>query len=554
MIKTKITSSLENIFPDEDMNNYPEITHISALRGEKISLQLIYSYIKDDDEIYMRKELSPKLSGGLAEYTKLYDVRYVPVEKPINSEYDDNYLRTSPGLFPDLLIPLKKGESVYTTANKLDSMWVEVSIPEDGLIGEQTLSISFTDTRSGEATENSVKIEVIDAHLPEQKLIFTQWFYTDCLATYYNVPVWSKKHWEITENFAKKAAELGINMLLTPVFTPPLDTKIGGERPTTQLVSVRVKNGKYSFSFKHLDKWIEMCNRVGIKYLEISHLFTQWGASHAPKIMATVDGEYKQIFGWDTDAHGEEYRTFIRTFLKALLNHMKKRGDDKRCFFHISDEPHMDQLADYKKSKSIVEDILSDYVIMDALSDYEFYKMGIVKTPVPSNDHIKPFVENNVQNLWTYYCCGQCVDVANRLIAMPSWRNRSIGMQMFKHNIIGFLHWGYNFYYSQYSIKEINPYIELSGEKWVPAGDPFSVYPAKDGTPHPSLRALVFYEALEDMRAMQLCESLYSHAEVVGAMEDALGFEIAFDKCATKSEQILKMREAVNAMIKAKSH
>ena len=297
-----------------------------------------------------------------------------------------------------------------------------------------------------------------------------------------------------------------------------------------------------------------MCNRVGIKYLEISHLFTQWGATHAPKIMATVDGEYKQIFGWDTDAHGEEYRTFIRTFLKALLNHMKKRGDDKRCFFHISDEPHMDQLADYKKSKSIVEDILSDYVIMDALSDYEFYKMGIVKTPIPSNDHIKPFVENNVQNLWTYYCCGQCVDVANRLIAMPSWRNRSIGMQMFKHNIIGFLHWGYNFYYSQYSIKEINPYIELSGEKWVPAGDPFSVYPAKDGTPHPSLRALVFYEALEDMRAMQLCESLYSHAEVVGAMEDALGFEIAFDKCATKSEQILKMREAVNAMIKAKSH
>ena len=554
MIKTKITSSLENIFPDEDLNKYPEITHISALRGEKISLQLIYSYIKDDDEIYMRKELAPRLSGGLAEYAKLYDVRYVPVEKPTNSEYDDNYLRTSPGLFPDLLIPLKKGESVYTTANALDSMWIEIFIPEDGIVGEQSLSISLTDLRSGEQTENSVIIEVIDALIPEQKLIFTQWFYTDCLATYYNVPVWSKKHWEIIENFAKKAAELGINMLLTPVFTPPLDTKIGGERPTTQLVGVRKSNDKYHFSWRLLDKWIDMCNRVGIKYIEISHLFTQWGATHAPKVMATVDGEYKQIFGWDTDAHGDEYRIFIRTFLKSLLNHMKKRGDDKRCFFHISDEPHMDQLEDYKKSKSIVEDILSDYIIMDALSDYEFYKMGIVKTPIPSNDHIEPFIENNVQNLWAYYCCGQCVDVSNRLIAMPSWRNRSIGMQMFKYNIVGFLHWGYNFYNSQNSLKEINPYLELSGEKWVPAGDTFSVYPAKDATPHPSLRALVFYEALEDMRAMQLCESLYSHEEVVKAVEDALGFEIAFDKCATKSEQILKMREAVNAMIKAKSH
>ena len=552
MIKTKITSSLENIFPDEDFNKYPEITHISALRGEKISLQMVYCYTKEDDDIYMRKEISPTLSGCLAEYAKLYDVRYVPVEKPTNPSYDDNYLRTSPGLFPDLLIPLKKGESVWATANALDSMWIEISIPNKGIVGEQTLTLKSIDPKSGETTENSIKIEIIDASLPEQTLKFTQWFYTDCLATYYNVPVWSKRHWEIIENFAKKAVELGINMLLTPVFTPPLDTKIGGERLTTQLVGVTVKNGKYSFSFRLLDKWIEMCNRVGIKYLEIAHLFTQWGATHAPKIMATVDGEYKQIFGWDTDAHGEEYSTFIRTFLKALLRHMKKRGDDKRCFFHISDEPHMDQLADYKKSKSIVEDILSDYIIMDALSDYEFYKMGVVKTPIPSNDHIEPFIENKVQNLWTYYCCGQCVNVSNRLIAMPSWRNRSIGMQMFKYNIVGFLQWGYNFYNSHNSLKEINPYLELSGEKWVPAGDPFSVYPAKDGTPHPSLRALVYFEALQDMRAMQLCESLYSHEEVVKAIEDALGFEIAFDKCATNSEQILKMREATNAMIKAK--
>lgn len=552
MIRTKIISSLENVFADEDFNKYPEVRHLSALRGERISVQMLYTYAKDDSEIYMMRELSPELSGSLAGYARLYDVRYVPVEKPVNADCDDNYLRTKPGLFPDLLLPLRAGESVWTTSKALDCMWIEISIPKEGICGEQALTVEFTDPRSGEIAESSIVIEVIDALLPEQTLKFTQWFYTDCLASYYNVPVWSKRHWEIVENFAEKAAELGINMLLTPVFTPPLDTQIGGERPTTQLVGVRVKDGKYSFSFGLLDKWIDMCNRVGIKHFEISHLFTQWGATHAPKIMATVDGEYKQIFGWDTDAHGDEYRTFIRTFLTALLRHMKKRGDAERCFFHISDEPNIDQLEDYKKSKSIVEDILSEHTIMDALSDYEFYKMGVVKTPIPSNDHIKPFTESKVDGLWTYYCCGQCVNVSNRLIAMPSWRNRSIGMQMFKYSIVGFLQWGYNFYYSHNSIKEINPYLELSGEKWVPAGDPFSVYPAKDGTPHPSLRALVFFEALQDMRAMQLCESLYSHEEVVAASEAALGYSIEFDKCAKSADEILRMREAINALIKAK--
>jgi hypothetical protein len=125
-------------------------------------------------------------------------------------------------------------------------------------------------------------------------------------------------------------------------------------------------------------------------------------------------------------------------------------------------------------------------------------------------------------------------------------------MQMFKYNIVGFLHWGYNFYNTQYSIKELNPYLELSGEKWVPAGDPFSVYPAKDKTPNPSLRALVFFDALQDMRAMQLCESLYSHDEVVGAIEEALGYSVEFDRCAKSADEIHRMREAVNSMIKAK--
>jgi len=45
-----------------------------------------------------------------------------------------------------------------------------------------------------------------------------------------------------------------------------------------------------------------MCKEHGIQCFEIAHLFTQWGAKHAPKIMATVDGEYRKIFGWETDS------------------------------------------------------------------------------------------------------------------------------------------------------------------------------------------------------------------------------------------------------------
>lgn len=60
----------------------------------------------------------------------------------------------------------------------------------------------------------------------------------------------------------------------------------------------------------------------------------------------------------------------------------------------------------------------------------------------------------------------------------------------------------------------------------------------------------VFYEALEDVKAMKLAESLSSHSEVVRAMEDVFGEEIAFATCAGSSASMLAIRQLVNEIIK----
>nr|MBE6544602.1 DUF4091 domain-containing protein [Oscillospiraceae bacterium] len=557
MLKTKIISSLEKVFSDQRIEDFDRLSYISALKGELIRMQLLVAYENKYDEP-KRRRLTPKISGTLSEYVTLYKVSDIPVSYPAEKFFhDEQYLRTTPGLYPDLLEPLRYGGKIVignpATENVPTSVWLEISVPADAKCGTNSLDITLYEEESGKAlASDSVNIEVIDASLPEQRLIFTQWLYCDCLAEYYNVPVWSDRHWEIIENFARTAKKTGINMLLTPVFTPPLDTKIGGERLTTQLVGVKKTGRRYTFDYKLLDRWIAMCDRVGIKYFEISHFFTQWGATHAPKIMATVDGEYKRIFGWDTDAHGEEYKKFLHSFIKSFLNYMKKRGDDHRCYFHVSDEPSKEQLEDYKRSKKIVEGLLKNYVIMDALSSYEFYKKGVVKTPIPASDHIQSFIDGGVKGLWAYYCGGQRVKVSNRFIAMPSWRNRSIGMQMYKYDIVGFLHWGFNFYKNEHSVDCINPYVEQGGDAWVSAGDAFSVYPARDGSALESLRTMVFHDAIEDISAMRLCESLYSKEEVVAAIEEELGCELTFDRCAHSADEMLRVRERINSMIKAR--
>ncbi len=546
-IRTKIISSLEKVFLDNSIEDFKSLSFIRMMKNQRLSVQLVHTIDGDDAPLRIVPQL--KINGVLADYARVRTVELVPVAYPIDPAIqDDNYLSKKPGLYPDWLQPLHYGAGISVMRDQLRALWVEF-MPDGNLpAGVYETEIAFVDHTGAAITSDKITVEILDAELPAQEMLLTQWFHCDCLANYYNCEAWSERHWQIVENFARTAKENGINLLLTPIFTPPLDTAIGGERTTNQLIDVTVTNGEYTFGFDKLDRWIDMCDRVGIQYFEISHLFTQWGAAHAPKVMATVDGEYQRIFGWDTDATGAEYTKFLRTFLPQFLDHMKKRGDDKRCYFHISDEPNGEQLQQYKASKAVVADILDGYTIMDALSEYEFYREGVVSTPIPSNNSIKPFIENKVPGLWTYYCCGQCVDVSNRLIAMPNWRNRSIGMQFYKYDIAGFLQWGYNFYNNMSSVNTVNPYTETSGEYWVPAGDPFSVYPAQDGTAYESTRIIVFHEALEDVRAMKLCESFYGKERVVAEMEAIFG-EIRFDRCAKSAEMMLAVRARIDELI-----
>ena len=553
MILTKLVTSLEKCFLDESIDRFETLTSISALKKERLFLQLLYT--ASDDEPNLNTRLAVTLSGALAPYASMRTVGYVPVTMPAPTypAPDDNYLRDTPGIYPDVLIPLHYHGCITAQKHVTRSAWIELALDENAPVGTHPLTVTLTDEKGTVRAEDSVAIEIIDCVLPESDLIFTQWFHCDCLANYYRCEAWSEEHWRIVESFARTAVKNGINLLLTPVHTPPLDTQVGGERTTMQLVDVTCNAGEYTFGFDKLDRWIEMCDRVGIKYFEIAHFFTQWGAEHAPKIMATVDGEYRRIFGWETDATGEDYTRYLRAFIPAFLAHMKEKGRDKDCFFHISDEPNKDQLDSYNAAKRVVAPLLEGYTIMDALSNFEFWQEGIVETPIPANNHIEPFLEAKVPGLWTYYCCSQGKDVSNRFIAMPLWRTRCIGAQFYKYNITGFLHWGYNHYNNLYSTDQIDPYLEQSGEFWVSAGDTHSVYPAQDGTALESMRILSFTEALQDRTAMRLAESVCGKDALVAEIERIFGGEIRFDRCAKDSKTVYLIRERVNQIIKNRS-
>lgn len=542
-ISHKLLSSLEKVFPDE-APGAPPFTTASALQGERFGFQWALSPDQGD-----RLDAVVRVDSPLADAVCLYAVGCVPSLLPAYEGSDTDFLRRKPGLFPDVLAPT--GGEISLMGNQWRSLWVEVALPPNQPAGSYPIRLTLAAAGNPGETlaEAAFTLEVIGARLPEQTLIHTEWFHCDCLALQYQVPVFSEEHWRIMENYMKNAVKYGVNMLLTPVFTPPLDTAVGGERPTVQLVDVVWEKGEYRFGFDRLKRYMDLAEACGIRYFEISHLFTQWGAEHAPKIVVTVDGREEKRFGWHTDASSPEYVDFLNCFLSALKGYLRRENRLEQCWFHISDEPSRDALESYRRARDSIREVLAGCHTMDALSEVAFYKEGLVPHPIPANDHIEAFLEEKVPRLWTYYCCGQTVEVSNRMMAMPSARNRILGWQLYPHQIEGFLHWGYNFWFTALSRKAVDPYAVTDGGEAFPSGDPFLVYPGENGEPVPSIRQMVFNESLQDMRALQLLESLLGRAAAEEWLEREAGGTLTFREYPRSAHWILDTREKLNRKI-----
>ena len=542
-MEIRLLSSLEKVFRDKEPSA-PTHGSVSALRGERVSFQ-IACYMEDQNHLSIAAQAQTALDVPV----ELYEVETVPVTLPAYIRRDADYLRVTPGLYPDLLMP-HKGR-LTLNGGQWRSLWISLVVPTDAAAGPVPIHVRLVCTDDPQTLLGGISfvIDVIPAILPPQKLIHTEWFHCDCLATHYRVPVFSEEHWRLIGCYMKNAVDFGVNMILTPVFTPPLDTAPGEERPTVQLVDVVVRDGVYVFGFDKLERYMRLAEECGIQYFEISHLFTQWGAACAPKIVADIDGQRRRIFGWETDAGSTEYVSFLRTFLTALRGFLSSSGRESRCYFHISDEPGLDMLEGYRRARESVADVLEGLPVIDALSDYTFYEKRVVPHPIPSIDHADTFASHNVNPLWTYYCCAQGVDVSNRFISMPSYRNRVIACQFYKYRIDGFLQWGYNFWYSGNSRESIQPFADTCAHDSFPGGDAFLVYPGEDGVPSPSLRQMVFFEALQDLRAFQLLESFTSYEEVLELIECGCDEKITFHSYPRDAGWLLAVRERINRKI-----
>lgn len=508
-IKLMTNSSLQKIFKDRGPTQ-PETGGV-MLRNETYNFQTAFFADTSMQSIMLSAESS-------AFDLSVRYVRELRADKEDCEESDDYYDKSADRMYPEILTPQVPK---VLAGGRWHSFWIQLKTKDGVSAGTYAIPIKLCSGKKV-LTETEYKLEVLDGNLPELDIPVTCWMHYDCISHRHNVTLFETDFYKIFEKYLNLYVGRGHNMLLIPTITPALDTAVGAERMTAQLVDIVEKGGNYFFDFNRLDKFINFVSGRGIRYFEFAHLFTQWGAKSCPKILARTENGIEKIFGWETDSTGSEYKHFLSQYLPALIGYVTKKGIAERSYFHLSDEPNAEHIDRYEELYRFIKQFKNGIKTMDALSHFDFYTRGIVDIPVVASDAAEPFLEHNAKH-FVYYCGAQNKGyVSGRFFAMPSERNAVIGVQIYQNDSSGFLHWGFNFYNTQYSTRHINPYTDTASGGNFPSGDAFVVYPDGDKV-IASLRLEVFYEGIQLYLALRKLESIIGREEVIGILK-ARGF------------------------------
>ena len=511
-------TAMRRIFPlDAPPSPKPRPITVSAARGETECLQVGVN-VEGMPFNFMTAEVGDlKDARGRiipAEAVDVFYPEYVPVKWAARDQAPGDLERVPPCFFPDPLPTKWEFNVAGPCAPPTRSVWLRIRVPEDAAPGVYRGTVNVTVGWRNYKAENqepipgmtktaraSFRLRVWDFALPKTTgLLTTNWFFPSILPSWYEPKPWSAAFWRLVERFADDMASHRQNVILTPlVRSGDLDTA---------LIDVTRRGKRYDFSFTRFDRWCRLFLKRGFERIEGQHLC---GASSVVSGLGLKSPSGARRPLEFKSAQDPRYEDFLRQFMGALSQHLRKRGWLGRYLQHVSDEPGSDQIDKYKRLVEIVHEAAPGVPVMDAVTTPDYG--GAMDIPVPIESKYEATLASAgrpPEEVWTYYCCGPAGPWPNRFMDYPLIRLRIITWLCFQKRIPGFLHWAYN-YWKAKGDKPLNPWNDPTGGRW-PGGDTVMVYPPR--YPYESdeivgsIRWEILREALEDHTYLSLTRDL----------------------------------------------
>lgn len=297
-----------------------------AWKGERVNAQALIWTKNDLKDVTLT--VSDLKNGSAiipASETSAHFVRYVMTDElskdgSTGCGHRENTADWDSSMVADMLDVIKVHDILANTAQPV---WVKIQVPRDIKAGKYkgTLTIQGSNLSS---MNLQIEVEVTNRVLPEPKewKFFLDWWQNPyAVARYYQVPLWSKEHFDVMRPYMKMLADIGQKVITTSIMHKPWNGQTE-DHFDSMVFRMKKIDGSWEYDYTVFDKWVEyMINDIGIDQQINCYTLVPWALSFDYFDQAT-----NRVLFVEANPGDEAYENYWLTFLKDFAKHLKEKG------------------------------------------------------------------------------------------------------------------------------------------------------------------------------------------------------------------------------------
>lgn len=481
-------------------NEVPTLTKKIALRawrGERVSAQAVLLAPQAVDGVkFSVSDLKSGKHTIAAENVKKYFVRYIMTDEYKNPSGGSCGARDKTKIDSFLMADALDGAGTMDVEAKTTRpLWLDVRVPADAAAGKYTGTLSVN--CGGKDLRLPFTVEVVNRVLPKPQdwtFHLDLWQNPYAVARYFNVPLWSKEHFDLMRPMMKLLADAGQKVITCSVIQHPWGGQT--EDPFESMVTkIKTLDGKWKYDYAVFDRWVEFMLSVGITQQIDCYTIVPWSY-----IFDYYDQATNSVKHVACKPDKKEYEDFLLPFLRDFAAHLKAKGwFDRTCI--AMDERPMDQL---RAAYDILYRADPAYKVEGAANYYPEVEPKMFDLSV-TFEH--PIMDAKVLDARRaaghktsfYTCCGP--ERPNTFTFSPPAEAAFMGWHAAAAGYDGYLRWAYNSW-----VKE--PMQDSRFRTWA-SGDCALVYPCGS-----SIRMEQLVRGIQDFEKIQILKKTAKPAQM----------------------------------------
>ena len=384
---------------------------------------------------------------------------------------------------PDRLV---KMDDISVSAKTVQPVWLTINIPSGAAPGKYKGTL--TANCDGKVFSLPFTLVVGKRVLPEPKdwkFHLDLWQNPYAVARYFDVPLWSKEHFDAMRPIMEYLASAGQKVITASIFQHPWNSQTYD--PFESMIGkFRGIDGSWMYDYTVFDKWVEFMMSCGITEQIDCYSILPWHLTfeyYDARLNCTV---LKKM-----EPGSEEYEDYLLPLLTDFAQHLKFKGWFEKTCIAMDERPknlleHAYAIV-YKADKNFKIEGAVNYFgpeIAERMYDISFSFSQPLLTPEQLGDHL---AKGNLITIYT--CCNP--QRPNTFIDSNPSESVFLGWYVAAAGYSGYLRWAYNSWVE-------NPCVDARYDPWR-AGDCYLVYP--DG---PSIRMERLIEGIQDFEKIRI--------------------------------------------------